>query len=646
MQNMRDEINPESLEHRSQGIRDLVISRNPEKLKLLQELFEKETNPQLKYEIRKAIHELSSLEKVKPGSDPQEQLNHEKLRRALKSDNPDILNRAFLYCVQHKLESFLEELQNIASKSRDPFHRICILRLKANLGPRYYEDVLDGLKDPDSRVICAAIEALGTFEAKESMVQIATFLEDPSPRIKASAIKVLADWNDQRALLVLDTMIRSQNTAEKEAAAHCLCVMAKAESLNLILPLLDDEHEGVRTKALRALEILSSQGSTQAEEVLNSYRSFRPSMIKDIPVQNQAHDMDSEPALFSNYPEIRMAAIQKIADSDSEDSALRILNRLNTERDNQVVATGVSCLARAKGDKAYKIRFLMNYLTHEDGRIRANAIEVLYPLLDEDKLGLFEAYLEDENNRVRGNAILAISSKPAMANLFNPALTKAVRELCYHSSETYQLTAIYCISMMQNPWQLPFLDHLIFSRHDKVREAALDTAKIWSTSHPGILEQLPNYKRTIKPVDVDLVKLPSRDEIMANLGPQKTAQPRSQHYTGRLLSFGYGAFVFFFWATALTRIDIEMELAFSLVTGLGFLSGGAFLQVGILGLNHQKQVLWFALASEFILSLLAFYYMGMEESFTEGLPLLLRGLAAIILVGLTCLNQKLLSRLP
>jgi hypothetical protein len=104
--------------------------------------------------------------------------------------------------------------------------------------------------------------------------------------------------------------------------------------------------------------------------------------------------------------------------------------------------------------------------------------------------------------------------------------------------------------------------------------------------------------------------------------------------------------VFFFWATALTRIDIEMELAFSLVTGLGFLSGGAFLQVGILGLNHQKPVLWFALASELILSLLAFYYMGMEESFKEGLPLLLRGLAAILLIGLTCLNQKLLSRLP
>ena len=646
MQNRSDELTSESLEHRSQNIRDLVISRNPEKLRLLQALFEKETNPQLKYEIRKAIHELSSLEKTKPTSDPQEQLNHEKLRRALKSDNPEILNRAFLYCVQHKLESFLDELQNIASQSNDPFHRICILRLKTNLGPRYYEDVLMGLKDTDSRVICAAIEALGSFEAKESMVQIATFLEDPSPRIKASAIKVLAEWNDQRAFVVLDTMIRSQNTAEKEAAAHCLCVMANPESLSLITPLLDDAHEGVRTKALRALEILSSQGNAKAEEILNSYRSFRPSLIKDIPVHDQTHDMESEPALFSNYPEIRMAAIQKIADSDAPDSALRILNRLNTERDNQVIATGVSCLSRAKGDTAYKIRFLMNYLTHEDGRIRANAIEVLYPLLDEDKLGLFESYLEDENNRVRGNAILAISSKPAVANLLKPALTKAIRELCYDSTEARQLTAIYCIGNMQSPWQLPFLDHLIFSRHTKVREAAQHSANIWSSSHPAILEQLPNYKRTIKTVDVDSVKLPSREEVMANLGPQKTIQPSSQHYTGRLLSFGYGAFVFFFWATALTRIDIEMELAFSLVTGLGFLSGGAFLQVGILGLNHQKPVLWFALASELILSLLAFYYMGMEESFKEGLPLLLRGLAAILLIGLTCLNQKLLSRLP
>ena len=467
---------------RKQAIADLAISNCNEKISILSNLCKIEKDIQLKYEIRKAVNELNSLGDSNNSKSMQTAFVN--LRKAFESSDKEIIQQAFDYVLKNRLDEFLPDMMMVENYTRDPYHRTFIIKLMHCSNLSYFTELVNYLDDEDSRVVSTAIDALEEIGNTAAMASIVRLTEHTNNRVKASAIKAIHNFGHEKSFELFAKMIQSPHSAYRDSAAYSLSQMNIPEGVKLLSILLVDEVESIRIKALRGLENMASINDPEAVDILHRLTNENPyglwaDKLIELMKGSKASKKESKlsenllknsslmalAALHSDSSKLRLAAIEKITKSKLDNNSFEIiLERLKLEKDPRVIASAVLALGQSRGSKKLINKTLKYYLDHADERIRANSIEALTRVTIPRERDFLIEKLNDVNNRVKGNAIVALweNSKP---------LCKiALNELVTSSEQNHQLTAVYCIGELAD-WKLASIsEDLLSSSYSKVRD--------------------------------------------------------------------------------------------------------------------------------------------------------------------------------
>ncbi len=476
-------------ETRRNAISDLSASSVEDKINILSDLLQLESNIQLKYLLRKSINEIESLLNSPSTIPLQEDLKLANLKKALQSTDPEVVDRAFNAAVKNRLSTFLPEMMMIENYSRNDSQRICIIRLMSAQPQRYFRQILEYLEDPEPRVISTAIEVLDEIGNTTALASISRFTGHPHNRVRATAIQALHSLGGEEAYSLFLKMIQSPYSAYRDSAAYSLSQVEVLHSVQLLSILLVDEVESVRIKALRGIEALCKKGSAEATDVLQRLKDENPyglwpnklieKMITDkrlITGKTVALDCKSQPtsrdlaALYSDERELRLCAIQKLSEDEelSENSGL-IIERLKLEKDYKIIASAILALGRARGDCGSIQNILQRYLNHHNDRVRANAIESLTRITQPSERIFLVPCLKDTSNRVVANAIVGLW------DVFKKKSQKALDDMLASSHKLCHLSAVYCIGELAD-WKLGFASEILLgSKHAEVVEKMEET---------------------------------------------------------------------------------------------------------------------------------------------------------------------------
>ena len=450
---------------RKQAIADLAISNCDNKLSILNDHYKFEKDIQLKYELRKAINELNSLEDHDHSESMQTSFVN--LQKAFSSSDKVTIQKAFDYVLKNRLDEFLPEMMMVENYTRDPYHRTYIIRLMHRSNLNYFAELINYLDDEDSRVVSTAIDALEEIGNTAAMASIVRLTEHSNNRVRASAIKAIHNLGHEKAFELFAKMIQSSYSAYRDSAAYSLSKMNIPQGVTLLSVLLVDEVESIRIKALRGLENMASLHEPEAVDILHRLTNENPyGLWADKLIELMRESKSSEKntqlsanllknpsvmalaALHSDSSKLRIAAIEKITKSKSDDnSAEAIFERLKLEQNPRVIASAVLALGHVSGSKKLVCKTLEGYSNHADERIRANSIEALTNVTLPRERDFLLKSLKDVNNRVKGNAIVALWENS------RSCCKVALDELVESTKENHQLTAVYCIGELAD-WKL------------------------------------------------------------------------------------------------------------------------------------------------------------------------------------------------
>jgi len=449
-------------------VKDLMLSDSASKLALLKTLYTEEISVPVKYEIRRAIDELESLQKTsetKPcaiGVDP----NIEKLNTALESEDQDVRNRALSFLVKNRRTDFLKTTLELEKRIQDPYLQAANLKLLAVHPSKNLKSILTYLNSTDSRVIAAAVEILGVIGSTQTLAFVIQYLNYDDNRVRANAAAAVAKIDQNQAEAVFEKMVQSEYPAYRNSAAYGLGLVHLPGAQRLLQMLLEDESHAIRAQAQKSLLKLSGSH----------------------PVAEESPKKPS--ALSSDYPNIREQAIA----SESAQSIINDLGEigklLEVENDPRLIATLIMKVQSAKGDAKEKIQLIEPYLESKDDRIRANAVEILAKNYPEDQTDFFLRHLEDESNRVVGNAIVAICKDGKCPEKYRGKVKSALRKLASSDDQHSQLTAVYCIGITRDENFIFELNTIAESGIAESQNKAGELIDQWSQSEPEVAAKL------------------------------------------------------------------------------------------------------------------------------------------------------------
>jgi len=495
LQDIMFDIKSHDADIRRFAVRDLCVSDIPDKVRILEDFLVAETDIQIKYEIRKSINELQSLNRpVKKNLDSE---NLRNLDRAFQATDPEIVNRAYIYAVKHRLEEFLPEMLLIESYTQDTFHKVCNIRLLLVSGDKHFDHILGYLEDPEPRVISTAIEALEIIGNTQALASITQFSGHEHNRVRATAIKALHNLGDARSFAFFTRMVQSPHSAFRDSAAFALAQINLEQGPQLLAILLMDEVESVRVKALRGLEKLADEGNGRAREILENVEKQNPfglwpdkifhkfqGIKVEVPIKKEG-----PAALDSDIQEFRMSAVQSLVEQEDGTDPSIIINRLKLEKDYKVIAALVVSLGRIKGDPKVIVPVLEKYLSHHNDRVRANAVEAIACIVPPANRQILFRCLDDTSNRVVGNAILALYK------VFRKKTDAALNRLADSPHKLNNLTAAFCIGELADHNLHILATKLLRNRHPEVREKTETILKILEKDIPAFRTTLENYKK-------------------------------------------------------------------------------------------------------------------------------------------------------
>ena len=487
---------------RQLSLKNLLHSENPEKLAILEVCLSEETDVQLKYEMRKALNELKSLKQPQI-LDSRPQIDDSRISKALESDDLEQVKRAFLYILKARNLQYFPQMQKIEKENQSSFFKVCNIRMRLLQGPQSLNEIMEYLQDPDPRVLSTALEALAEIGNTKSLARIAEFTNHSNNRVQATALKALYKLGNQGALHLFEQMAGSKYPAYRDSCCYAIAALKLEDAIPLLEKFLKDPVESVRIKALRGLESLAHEGSESAKVVLEGNTQFHPRLLHG--VKEKGHSGSSptaiaqeSAALHSDTPSVRSEAMEQITRDSSEEQISSILDRLKLEKDPGVIARGLAALSHSKATEKLKMRIFTTFLSHEDNRVRANALEGMGRWLPDDQKDFFLPHLDDPNNRVRANAILALASAKDFEASYLESIYDCLKILLKDTRENYQLSGLFCMGSIQNLNLLPLIQTPLDSSFTKVREKAWEILENWSLDSEEALEVLNSARQKIK----------------------------------------------------------------------------------------------------------------------------------------------------
>ncbi|MCO4783623.1 MAG: HEAT repeat domain-containing protein [Candidatus Cloacimonetes bacterium] len=570
------------------AIRDLLSSKHPQKIEILKRRSITESDVQLKYELKKYLNEYLSIQKKKT---PNKNIND--IQKALDSDNIETVYKAFSYILKHRQTQFLPQMKEISKKRNDSLLRANIASLLSFTGQDSLNELQEFLKDEDPRVIACAIDSLMNLGSTNALANVVEFASHEDPRLKSTAIKALLKRGDESAFHLFEKMVQSEYSSYRESVVHALCEITHPRALFLLEKLLKDDVESIRSKALIGIQKLCDSGDLKAQKILSDNLQFKEKLTSNF--ENTSLEIDTPAALNSNDISLRMNALVEISKSDHTNAIHQIIERLKVEKEIKVISCALIALARVSGPDKLKIRFFMSYLSHKDHRIRASSIECLSTMIAEERKDFFLAYLNDENNRVIGNAIVALYKSNRYSEEFSYFVIKAILDLYNHQDENFSLTAIYCTGILQSKQLLPSLVKVVQSGNQKLKEKALEILSDWASEDneaKTYLEEFENFTKEEAP-NPQKSKVTSKNKAQAKVKPKavqtsiktkvkSTPTPTPKNLIIATQAYIILATIYSFYRWSMVLLSNEGNLYVRIFSLGGFLLCGIWILLGVL----------------------------------------------------------------
>lgn len=233
----------------------------------------------------------------------------------------------------------------------------------------------------DRRVRANAVEAIASLDTGDPVKLriLRPLLQDPDNRVRANACVTLGRLGERRALDTLVAMLGDAKKWYRASACYAIGALKPPDGAGFLIKGLRDPDPSVRVNAAKALREL---GDPSAAQTLIS-------------------------AINDRNTWIRLYAIEALGNMRVRAANSRLRACLRQETSLQVLASALIAVART-GSNAESTRILVDYLKHEDSRVRANAIEALESIATRESVSQVAGCLRDADPRVRANAVKAI----------------------------------------------------------------------------------------------------------------------------------------------------------------------------------------------------------------------------------------------
>jgi HEAT repeat protein len=328
------------------------------------------------------------------------------------------------------------------------------------------------LSHRDARVRANTIEALEMLGNLKLFAYIFPMLEDPDNRVRANAARSLKSIEPFTSFRLLQAMITSGKIAFQASALYVLRCFESDASAALVAPFLDNPHADLKNKAVQTLRILADRGVERAVELVANLPApvEEPSpaaMMQELAEQSEAEEDGSlrlQKAFAIEDPRERLEVIEKESVQLGEKAVEPLMSYLERETDQMVVGKIYVLLGRLYDTRA--IASLRKGLANEDARCRANAVEAIGMIGEAESLQELIPFLDDPNNRVCGNAMLALRSVTGVD------IATPLQRLAESKDEFFQRTAVYVLSELQRVEFFPMLQKLSRAAFPIVRKNA------------------------------------------------------------------------------------------------------------------------------------------------------------------------------
>jgi HEAT repeat protein/uncharacterized RDD family membrane protein YckC len=497
------------------AIQDLIASDVSEKLPLLYKALEKESDMQLCYEIRKGISELKSIS-APVSSDPGDIKESASLQEQLSSKSLEIVKQAAALVVRERKTRHFQAVLDLEKQWDDPFFCACSLRILGMYGNRYLKNIMNYLTHEDPRIVSTCIDVLEQIGGSVALARITVLASHENEKIKSSALRVLGNLSEEQAVAIFEKMADSEYAVYRDAAIAALKELKIAVCTSVLKKLLEDEQESVQNNAEKALEVYAKEGIEAATSILDAYKAGTLDTLANLSRDNSKEVLEA-PGLSQDTDSCDEVSI--------EEQYELFKSHLKQETDPRVIAAAMVSIKDFEDHNEERIALLKHYLeSHDDDRVRANALESLGLMLSAGDADYFFRFLQDSCNRVMGNAILALY-RLGLVEHYKEGIRSCLLSLLKSASREFQMTAVYCIGNLGDSELFIHLQELCSTTHESVLKEAISCIK-----------QLADAEGQVKDVLQALRQELISREMAEQPAPKKRAKKQRRLYAAGFLA--------------------------------------------------------------------------------------------------------------
>lgn len=243
-------------------------------------------------------------------------------------------------------------------------------------------------------------------------------------------------------------LLRSHDENERKKAVLLLARKPSKDNLLIIRDVAEtDESVEVRFFARKALYCIKD--------------ALKPKVSEETSAQVSLNSVAKYFAPDKSVEE-KLAVIQHAINKNMTVLTDAFILQLSGEESQEVVSALLIAVGKL-GDES-RIKYIVPYLSSENSRVRANAIEAL------EYIGSTKIYpyvilrIEDEDNRVRSNAAKALKKLDSTTAL------RILKAMLASTNAAMQASAAYVMRFIIDEANIDLLEPLLKSKHDPVRE--------------------------------------------------------------------------------------------------------------------------------------------------------------------------------
>ncbi|MDN5280634.1 MAG: hypothetical protein PWR01_4599 [Clostridiales bacterium] len=232
------------------------------------------------------------------------------------------------------------------------------------------------------------------------------------------------------------------------------------------------EREGIRIwKILPDMPQTPSCIDELAEKLSSEDEDVVYNSLKALGELEDASASDQIIRLFSHKnPEISALAVETLGKIGDPSNLGAILNFYRKDLHPRIKACIVTAVGKISLPDDQVLGFIAKALEDDDSRVRANAVEALETLEIADTARFLIPMLEDEDNRVRANVIKALWNKDDQSKLL-----EALKKMASDENPWMKASAIFVLDKVKIPGRIELLAAMCCEEHPKIRQNARES---------------------------------------------------------------------------------------------------------------------------------------------------------------------------